>query len=663
MIHSDLHTTPDVDLFDYLGDNMLIPTAHGDSTPYDISLTPYLRAPLNDMDSRLYRSVIFIGPSQSGKTSGLVAGYLAQGIMRDSLSDCCVMNVSMERASDFSIRVFDKLVRCNLEIQKRVLPGRANTQSRKQLKNGVLINILHPSNTTLSGRAYQCIMLPDMERVTSVSEGSTFSLSMNRIRSFGNLGTVLAESSPSFDITGEAIDWEADHPHDAPSVGGILSLFNESTQSKLYAPCQHCGVYWAVGYDVDDLIIPDTGSHNERCSRAAVSCPECGAMNDDSHRRQMIAQSLWVARGQHIENGKVIGPKPDTDSSGYWQAGLLAGMSSFKQIASNYLKAEAKFQSTGDESDIKVCVNTDFALPYQSRVGTEQADLGELQSRAIDIEPKTVPAGCTHIIASVDIGKYDFHVCVGAMMEGYDNAMIIIDRYVLKYSDRKVEGEDEGNHELLRPGSFEEDWNVLTRHVLNGGYQVEGTDDYMIPSAIAVDTGGAENTTVHAYKWHRGLRKFGIETYNRVKLIKGGSNMKSDSKQTFIEKGGLTATITLLHVNSIKSRIDGLLKRTEPGDGYLGFTKNLTPGFYRELADSEAIDERGIWTKKGNRRTESLDLCVYLQYLSELHLLPLYTGRRGMMERKAREQRIASRQASGGSQRTFADSMGINLNV
>ncbi|MGD7688408.1 tail fiber protein [Escherichia coli] len=55
---------------------MRVPKGAGNSVPWDPELTPYIIEPMNCLASREYDAVIFVGPARTGKTIGLIDGWI-----------------------------------------------------------------------------------------------------------------------------------------------------------------------------------------------------------------------------------------------------------------------------------------------------------------------------------------------------------------------------------------------------------------------------------------------------------------------------------------------------------------------------------------------------------------------------------------------------------
>lgn len=72
---------------------MRVPKGAGNSVPWDPELTPYIIEPMNCLASREYDAVIFVGPARTGKTIGLIDGWIVYTIVCDP-SDMLVVQMA-----------------------------------------------------------------------------------------------------------------------------------------------------------------------------------------------------------------------------------------------------------------------------------------------------------------------------------------------------------------------------------------------------------------------------------------------------------------------------------------------------------------------------------------------------------------------------------------
>jgi phage terminase large subunit GpA-like protein len=124
--------------------------------------------------------------------------------------------------------------------------------------------------------------------------------------------------------------------------------------------------------------------------------------------------------------------------------------------------------------------------------------------------------------------------------------------------------------------------------------------------------------TARAYEWWRKLKRAGLA--HRVAICKGIYASPGARTQTVSESYPDTSTrvdrnsgargdvpLYLLNVNALKDVLDGDLKRTEPGPGYVHFPEDLPSSIFDELT-AEVRTDRG-WEIASNAevRNEAWD--------------------------------------------------------
>ncbi|MBR7387637.1 phage terminase large subunit family protein, partial [Klebsiella pneumoniae] len=66
---------------DAVAEYMRVPMGAGNSVPWDPNLAPYVIEPMNCLASREYDAVVFVGPARTGKTIGLIDGWIVYSIV------------------------------------------------------------------------------------------------------------------------------------------------------------------------------------------------------------------------------------------------------------------------------------------------------------------------------------------------------------------------------------------------------------------------------------------------------------------------------------------------------------------------------------------------------------------------------------------------------
>ncbi|OKV67112.1 hypothetical protein AWP61_10070, partial [Escherichia coli] len=129
---------------------MRVPKGAGNSVPWDPELTPYIIEPMNCLASREYDAVIFVGPARTGKTIGLIDGWIVYTIVCDP-SDMLVVQMTEDKAREHSKKRLDRTFRSSAAVKKRMSPRRNdNNVHDKTFRDGSFLKIGWPSVNIMS---------------------------------------------------------------------------------------------------------------------------------------------------------------------------------------------------------------------------------------------------------------------------------------------------------------------------------------------------------------------------------------------------------------------------------------------------------------------------------------------------------------------------------
>ncbi|EGI7083104.1 phage terminase large subunit family protein, partial [Escherichia coli] len=416
---------------------MRVPKGAGNSVPWDPELTPYIIEPLNCLASREYDAVIFVGPARTGKTIGLIDGWIVYTIVCDP-SDMLVVQMTEDKAREHSKKRLDRTFRSSAAVKKRMSPRRNdNNVHDKTFRDGSFLKIGWPSVNIMSSSDYRFVALTDYDRFPENidSEGDGFSLASKRTTTFMSAGMTLVESSPGRDICDSK--WRRKSPHEAPPTTGILSLYNRGDRRRWYWPCPHCGEYFQPAMDAM------TGYRNEpnpfKASEAAyLLCPHCSGIITAEKKRELNSAGVWLREGQVIDrNGNVSGEPRRSRIASFWMEGPAAAYQTWAQLVYKLLTAEQEYEATGSEETLRAVINTDWGLPYLPRASMEQRKSELLEQRAEPVPSCSVPDGVNFLVATVDVqaGRHRRFV---VQVTGYGSRgeRWIIDRYNITQSLR-----------------------------------------------------------------------------------------------------------------------------------------------------------------------------------------------------------------------------------
>lgn len=610
---------------DAVAQYMRVPMGAGNSVPWDPLVAPYVIEPMNCLASREYDAVIFVGPARTGKTIGLIDGWVIYNVICDP-ADMLIIQMTEEKAREHSKKRLARTFRVSPEVVSRLSPNKNdNNVYDRTFLAGNYLKIGWPSVNIMSSSDYKCVALTDYDRFPEDidGEGDAFSLASKRTTTFMSSGMTLVESSPGRDV--KDVKWRRTSPHEAPPTTGILSLYNRGDRRRWYWPCPHCGEYFQPCGDVvagfRDIADPVLASE-----AAYIQCPSCSGRIMPEQKRELNGRGVWLRDGESINaDGSRYGDPRRSRIASFWMEGPAAAYQTLSQLVYKLLTAEQEYETTGSEETLKTVINTDWGLPYLPRASMEQRKSELLEQRAEPVPSRSVPDGVNFLVATVDVqaGRHRRFV---VQVTGYGSRgeRWIIDRYNITQSLR---GDSDGESQRIDPASYPEDWDVLLTDVFHKSWPLASDpSQQMRLMAMAVDSGGEDGVTDNAYKFWRRCRRDGLG--KRIYLFKGDSIRRAKLiTRTFPDNTGRTGRraqaagdvpLWLLQTDALKDRVNNALWRDSPGPGYVHFPDWLGSWFYDELAYEERSSD-GKWSKPGRGANEAFDLMVYAEALVILH--------------------------------------------
>lgn len=610
---------------DAVAQYMRVPMGAGNSVPWDPLVAPHVIEPMNCLASREYDAVIFVGPARTGKTIGLIDGWVIYNVICDP-ADMLIIQMTEEKAREHSKKRLARTFRVSPEVVSRLSPNKNdNNVYDRTFLAGNYLKIGWPSVNIMSSSDYKCVALTDYDRFPEDidGEGDAFSLASKRTTTFMSSGMTLVESSPGRDV--KDVKWRRTSPHEAPPTTGILSLYNRGDRRRWYWPCPHCGEYFQPCGDVvagfRDIADPVLASE-----AAYIQCPSCSGRILPEQKRELNGRGVWLRDGESINaDGSRYGDPRRSRIASFWMEGPAAAYQTLSQLVYKLLTAEQEYETTGSEETLKTVINTDWGLPYLPRASMEQRKSELLEQRAEPVPSRSVPDGVNFLVATVDVqaGRHRRFV---VQVTGYGSRgeRWIIDRYNITQSLR---GDSDGESQRIDPASYPEDWDVLLTDVFHKSWSLASDpSQQMRLMAMAVDSGGEDGVTDNAYKFWRRCRRDGLG--KRIYLFKGDSIRRAKLiSRTFPDNTGRTGRraqaagdvpLWLLQTDALKDRVNNALWRDSPGPGYVHFPDWLGSWFYDELTYEERSSD-GKWSKPGRGANEAFDLMVYAEALVILH--------------------------------------------
>ncbi|WP_406870263.1 terminase gpA endonuclease subunit [Thioclava sp. 'Guangxiensis'] len=604
---------------------------------FDRTVAPYMVEPADITQSRKFKSVCFVGPSQSAKTTMLIT--VAVHSVMCAPAPVQIIHMSKPDADAWVEEKLDPMIEHSRMVRERL--GRArddSTFSRKRFK-GMRLTIGYPVARQLSSRSQRLVLLTDYDHMPQVlgpkdaPEGSPYGMARQRIRTFMSRGCVLLESTPAFPVTDET--WKAgpQNPHELPPVsGGIVRIYNEGTRGRFYWECRECGDLFEPHFKYlryDNTLEPAVAG-----ARAEMGCPQCGTLYSHRHKNEMNRQIL-KGRGGWLHEGTTVGADgkralvtiddPDlraTDVASYSLNGAAAAFASWEGIVTSYELALRQAEQFGDYTELSRVYFTERGEPYVPHGLQIEGELTTtmLSEHAVRLDRKTAPGWTRFITTSVDVQGNRFEALV--MAWGAQGERVIIDRFALAQPPEgapKARNE-EGEFRALDPGRYAEDAGALAGLTARS-YPVEGQPWALSPCAVAVDFNGPAGWSDHAERFWRSRRKAGEGDLWFLSIGRGGPNLSDRvwyAAPARGSKGRKARAVRLLNMatDRLKDSVMAALGRFERGPG-----AQHTPDWLEEEHLAELLAERrgpkGYELKAGVKRNETLDLSVQALALAE----------------------------------------------
>ena len=586
---------------------------------WDNSVAPYLVEPMDVTTSLDFTGMVFVGPARTGKSDMFfnLLGYTAECDPKDMM----LIHMTQATARDWSQGDLARFFRHTKVAGDCLVPGKQNDNVHdKRFKSGMRLLVKWPTITELSGKTLTLLWEMDYDRMEQDigGEGNPFDLASKRTTTVGRHGMNVAESSPGFEV--DDPNWIAKSPHEAPPTRGILAIYNRGDRRRWYWSCPDCEGKFEADFHMFDYPMSDTKDLMEIAEQTTLACPHCGVLLPPTEKKSMNNGGRWIKDGQvWMPDGSIEGKARRTLIASHWLKGPAAAFQDWSSLVFKFLQANEDYEKTGAEEALKVTINTDQGLPYLPKSLANGRLPEHLKARARDwggtADEPVVPDGVRFLIATIDVQKNAFVCQTHGFGVGGD--VWIIDMFKIRRSETRRN--TLGERELLDPAGYLEDWDTLIDKVILKTYPLDdGTGRRMAVKAIGCDSGGRAGVTANAYAFWRKLRdERDDSSHSRFQLVKGDGSPKapririeypdSQKKDKFSLARG-DVPVLLVHSNSLKDQISGMLNREEAG-GMVHFPHWAEDWFYAQLT-AEVRTAKG-WENARSRRNEAWDLLYY----------------------------------------------------
>ncbi|MCG6400166.1 terminase gpA endonuclease subunit [Vibrio fluvialis] len=589
-----------------------------DVTKFLSSQVPYMREPMDCLARRIHDAVILMGPARSGKTKGLVEGWVNYTVTQ-APGDMLLIYSTKKKAESMSKKDLARCFVATARINKLRTGRKADdTLTFKHFLNGMNLTLDSATESSLSAETYRYAGCSDYDRADDGvgQEGSKFQLMLKRVQNAKSSGMAMAESSPGRVVRVPKPEEELT-PHEAQNCEGIAQLYNQGDRRRFYWLCEDCNAWFQPVFEtmVWDESIADL---QQRAKSAVCCCPRCSHKISESKKQTYNLAGRWFREGEVDQYGEQVFDESlirQSKWASFWFEGVVATYQSWENLVYRFLSAENLYETSGDEDSLKTFYNVDVGRPYILQTQSNDIGAHELMEKAVDYPRGVIPADGRFLVMSIDVqgGSKNARFVVQAQVFGVGLQRWVIDRFEILTNPNR-------NNERVNPAVYSEDWDLLIEQVIKKTYPLaDGTGRVMKPVLTLCDSGGSSgekdgkktSVTDFAYQFYNRLKPKGLS--HLFRLVKGASrDMDSLVKESHPDKRSKLAhgeiPLLLLHTNRLKNRVAASYSRLEFGSRYFHLPKWAKREWYEELT-AEYIDDKGNWVCPPNTSNETLDLC------------------------------------------------------
>lgn len=430
------------------------------------SRTPYLVEPMTCVSAfSPYERIVLMFATQLGKTEVLYNGIL-QRIHTDP-QDMMMVQPTLQDAQDHSGQRFLPTVMQTPILEGLVAVQRSRDESSswraRSIQGGFAVFFGGANSaSSLASKPLGFATADEVDKWPADvdNQGPPLGLLEERMSNFSRRKLIVA-STPT--IKGASV---------------IEAEYLLTDQRRYHVPCPHCGhrqtLVW--GHDQEfGLKWLRTPSGEARPETAVYICcnPECGAAIEEFHKREMLAEGIWIPQAPGAARGLRVGFHLNKLYS-------PLGWRSWASLAEKWAAA-AKEQKAGNSRPMKEFKNSSLAETWEEQ-GTG-ADSEVLRKRAEDYELGKVPMRGLMLTMGVDTQPDRLEGRVWAYGRGEESWLV--ERHII-YGDPNLDEGTEGSP-----------WTRLTEIRRTPLLHASGAQ--MLIEATCIDTGGHNTHAVYTY--------------------------------------------------------------------------------------------------------------------------------------------------------------------
>lgn len=456
----------------WLESELIVPDGPHESELFSWQVQPITRLLIDEIDSGRWTEIFVAGPSQSGKT---LIGFCTPCLYHTlELGETYVLGIpDMRMANNKWQMDLLPVIRANRRLEQLLPtsgPGSQGGIVRDTITflNGGVIKFMSAggSDQQRAGFTSRIVGITEAARFSRVSETSKEADPLRQLRA---RQASYDEPDRLLYVEG-TVTVEEDLPWSAKA---------ESSESKIVSQCPHCGEW--IAPERENLVgWQECENAFDAGLKAVWACSECGEAIIDTERREAVANSKLLHKGQSInKRGEISGELPPTNRLWFRYSGWHNLFVSTSTLAKEEWRAsQIDSESIEYENALKELSQFKWCVPYRSRnVESQPLEGKDVLRKKSKLLPKGVlPPETVQLALGVDAGKYNLHYVLLAGL-----------------SDGRLHVPDYGIVEV--PSAFL-DWEEAIKTALyelfdlaEAGWLVRSTGAILSPGQTWIDTG------------------------------------------------------------------------------------------------------------------------------------------------------------------------------
>lgn len=560
---------------------VLSPKDSSEPGPYRVARTPYAREPQDclSIHSAVEEVVLMWGAQTSKTTIGSNwAGYVADVAPGPMM----IVQPTIDMAKRYSRQRLTPMIDCSPSLKRKVRENRsrddANTTLLKEYPGGQWALAGANSAAGLRSMPVRDLFLDEIDAYPKDvdGEGDPIALAEARQSTFSRRKR-LKTSTPT-----------------QKDYSAVETEYLASDRCRYWVPCPHCDEFQVLEWGAAEKWGVKWHKHEGRHQpeTAHYVCRHHGCIIQEHHKPTMLARGEWRAENPGAKGGRTRGFQL---SSLYSPLGWL----SWAEVAGDWIKA-VEASKHGDTSKLRAFVNTRLAETYEDNGDkVSQHELAKRSSKE-QYELRTVPWGCFMLVVGADVQGDR----IEARIKGYGRGeeSWTIDRAVF-YGDPAMDASMEGSP-----------WKALDEYLRTPVDHVSGRRLHIM--AAAIDSGGHHTQAVYNFtraRSHRHIFAIKGQSVGGKPILGKPSDVQVNIRGQKIKGHKLWPVGS----DTAKALIYGRMRLTEPGPGYMHFSRQLPADEFEQLTAERLVPKfvkghtKLEWHKPPGRRNEALDCEVY----------------------------------------------------